>query len=165
MLTDVGEYVVGACLQLQEGCDFVGYNIRPPGGGLEGLGELDVVGLNFKTKTAYVCEVTTHIRGLLYKTNQETVNRIKKKHDRQKKYASENLLAFDTIRYQFWSPVVPRGYITEHLKKIRCLELIINDEYAKRIAHLADVARKTTHDAKNPFFRMLQIIGHLRSED
>jgi len=58
MLTDVGEYIVGAYLQVEEGCDFVDYNIRPPGGGLEGLGELDVVGLNFKTKTAYVCEVS-----------------------------------------------------------------------------------------------------------
>ena len=65
MLTDVGEYFVGAYLQLGEGCDFVDYNVRPPGGGLKGLEELDVVGLNFKTRTAFLCEVTTHIRGLL----------------------------------------------------------------------------------------------------
>lgn len=162
MLTDVGEYIVGAYLQLEEGCDFVDYNIRPPGGGLEGLGELDVVGLNFKTKTAFVCEVTTHIRGVLYKNNQETVERVKKKHERQKKYASENLSNFKTIKFQFWSPVVPRGYITEHLEKIKGLELVINGEYKKRILQLRDKAKETTHDAKNPVFRMLQIMEHLR---
>jgi hypothetical protein len=162
MLTDVGEYIVGAYLQLEEGCDFVDYNIRPPGGGLEGLGELDVVGLNFKTKTAYVCEVTTHIRGVLYKNNQETVERVKKKHERQKKYASENLSNFKTIKFQFWSPVVPRGYITENLEKVKGLELIINGEYKKRIIQLQEKARDTTHDAKNPIFRVLQILEHLR---
>jgi hypothetical protein len=164
MLTDVGEYIVGAYLQVMEGCDFVDYNIRPPGGGLNGLGELDVIGLNFKTKTAFVCEVTTHIRGMLYKNNQETVERIKGKHERQKKYALENLssLKLKNIRYQFWSPVVPRGYITDNLEKIIGLELIIN-EYKKRIEELQTEAKNTTHDAKNTVFRMLQIIGHLRN--
>lgn len=126
------------------------------------MGELDVVGLNFKTKTAYVCEVTTHIRGVLYKNNQETVERVKKKHERQKKYASENLSNFKNIKFQFWSPVVPRGYITENLEKVKGLELIINGEYKKRIIQLQEKARDTTHDAKNPIFRVLQILEHLR---
>ena len=63
MITDVGEYIVGAYLKLILKCDIIDYNIRPPGGGLEGLHELDVLGLNFKKRTAYLCEVTTHIRG------------------------------------------------------------------------------------------------------
>jgi len=42
MLTDIGEFIVGAHLQLIEECDFVDYNVRPPGGGLKGLSELDV---------------------------------------------------------------------------------------------------------------------------
>ena len=33
------EYVVGAYLKLEEECDFVDFNVRPPGGGLKGLGE------------------------------------------------------------------------------------------------------------------------------
>ena len=56
MLTDIGEFIVGAHLQLIEECDFIDYNVRPPGGGLKGLGELDVVGLNFNSNTAYLCE-------------------------------------------------------------------------------------------------------------
>ena len=45
MLTDIGECFVGAYLQLIAKCDFVDYNVRPPGGGLAGLSELDVVGI------------------------------------------------------------------------------------------------------------------------
>ena len=162
MLTDIGEYIVGAYLQLIEECDFIDYNVRPPGGGLYGLEELDVVGLNFKSNTAYLCEVTTHIRGLLYKNNRETVKRIKKKHERQKNYAKTYLEQFDKHVYMFWSPVVPKGYLTKHLDSIDSLELVINGEYKKRVDELTDLARRTTHDARNPFFRMLQIVGHMR---
>lgn len=162
MLTDVGEFFVGAYLQLIEQCDVVDYNVRPPGGGLEGLGELDVIGFNFNSNTAYLCEVTTHIRGLLYKNNQESVGRVRRKHERQQKYAAKFLGNFRAIRYQFWSPVVPKGYVTENLAKIESLELIINGEYKQRVTELRQLASATTHDARNPVFRMLQILEHLR---
>jgi len=162
MLTDIGEFIVGAYLQLIEECDFIDYNVRPPGGGLKGLGELDIVALNFKTDTAYLCEVTTHIRGVLYKNNHETINRIKKKHERQKEYAKRYLKNFQNHRFMFWSPVVPVGYITENLQKIETLESVINGEYKKRIEQLRLLAKNTTHDARNPFFRMLQIMEHMR---
>jgi len=162
MLTDVGEHIVGAYLQLCLNCDVVDYNVRPPGGGLEGLEELDVIGLDFKTNTAYLCEVTTHIRGILYKNNQETVRRIAKKHDRQRRYAQRYLANFAHARFMLWSPVVPRGYVTEELAKIEGLELIINGEYKRRVEELRALAKKSAHDARNPFFRMLQIIEHLR---
>jgi hypothetical protein len=162
MLTDIGEFIVGGHLQLVEDCDFVDYNVRPPGGGLKGLGELDVVGLNFSTNTAYLCEVTTHIRGLLYKDNKETVTRIKKKHERQKEYAKTHLANFENHKFMFWSPVVPVGYITDNLSKIHSLESVINGEYKRRFEELRILAEETTHDARNPVFRMLQIMGHLR---
>lgn len=162
MLTDIGEFVVGAHLKLIEKCDIIDYNVRPPGGGLKGLGELDVVGLNFKSDTAFLCEVTTHIRGLQYKNNQESVSRVKKKYKRQIEYAEKYLANFKNHRFMFWSPVVPVGYITEHLVGIEGLELIINGEYKKRIEQLRVLAKNTTHDARNPFFRMLQIIEHMR---
>ena len=163
MLTDVGEYIVGACLQLLEGCEFVDYNVRPPGGGLEGLGELDVVGFNFTTKTAFVCEVTTHIRGLLYVNNAETVARLIRKHERQRAYATKHLTNFENLRFQFWSPVVPVGFVTTELAKIEGLELVINGCYRDRVDTLRLLARTTTHDARNPVFRLLQILEHLRS--
>ncbi len=164
MLTDVGEYIVGAYLKLKLYCDFVDYNVRSPGGGLKGLNELDVIGLNFKKNTVYLCEVTTHIQGMLYKDNKTTVERIKKKHEWQKTYTSEHLGSFGKAHYMLWSPVVPVGYITEHLASIESLELIINGEYKRRIEELRDLARVTTYDTQNPFFRILQILEHLRDD-
>jgi hypothetical protein len=162
MLTDVGEYLVGAYLQLVDGCDFVQYNVRPPHGGLEGLNELDVVGFNFASKTAYLCEVTTHIRGLLYGTNSETVQKLKDKHERQKAYAVKYLTNFDKLIFQFWSPVVPVGAITSGLSEFKELQLVVNDEYTRRVKKLQELARSTTYDARNPVFRLLQILAHLR---
>ncbi|WP_052659437.1 hypothetical protein [Bacillus alveayuensis] len=54
--------------------------VRMLGGGIKGLSELDVVRLDFKIKTAYLCEVT-NIRGLLYGNSQMTVEKIKQKHE------------------------------------------------------------------------------------
>ncbi|MAS09080.1 hypothetical protein [Salinisphaera sp.] len=162
MLTDIGEYFVGAYLQLCEECDVVDYNVRPPGGGLDGLSELDVIGFNFKSDTVFLCEVTTHIRGLLYKNNSETVNRIARKHERQQMYAEKYLSNFKSRRYQFGSPVVPRGYITEHLARLEGLELIVNGSYKRRIEELQAKAVKETHDARNPVFRVLQILERMR---
>lgn len=161
MLTDVGEFLVGAYLQLELGCDVVDYNVRPPGGGLEGLNELDVVGLNLKLRHAYLCEVTTHIRGLLYKSSGETISRIAKKHERQRRYGAKYLTDFE-CRYMFWSPVVPNGIVTEGLAKIKGLELIVNGEYKRRVEKLRERAARTTHDARNPVFRVLQILEHMR---
>lgn len=103
MKTNIGEYIVGAYLKIIKYCDFVDYNVRHPGGGLKGLNELDVVGLDFKNKKAYLCEVTTHITGLLYKDNKTTVKRIKNKHKIQKEYAEAHLSSFPVRYYMFWS--------------------------------------------------------------
>ncbi|MDX8044620.1 hypothetical protein SH601_01355 [Gracilibacillus sp. S3-1-1] len=99
---------------------------------MKGLGELDVVGLNFKTNTAYLCEVTTHIRGLQYGNNLETVQKIKKKHEVQKEYANIILSNFSNKVYMFWSPYVQIGYTTNELKKIDMLETVINKDYTAR---------------------------------
>lgn len=162
MITDIGEYVVGAYLKLILKCDFIDYNVRPPGGGLKGLEELDVLGLDFKSNTAYLCEVTTHIRGILYKNQQTTLLRIAKKHRRQKEYARKYLKSFSKIRYMFWSPVVPVGSLTRGFKKMKSLELFINGKYKNSIEEMRSLAATTAHDSRNPFFRMLQIIEHLR---
>ncbi len=162
MLTDVGEYFVGAYLQLIEQCDVVDYNVRPPGGGLQGLNELDVLGLNFANREAILCEVTTHIRGLQYGSNQETVERVTRKISRQKEYSKHYLRTFESLRFQFWSPYVPKGFITEHLEEIEDLELIINEQYKAKITELLELASNETYDARNPVFRVLQILGHMR---
>jgi len=160
--TEMGEYLVGAYLKLIVGCDFVDYNVRPPGGGLEGLQELDVVGIHFGTNTAYLCEVMTHIRGLLYKSNEETVKRVKKKFRGQKQYASKHLTGFRSHVFMFWSPHVPKGYVTRELANVEGLELVINGEYKRRVDKLLDKAEKEKQETGNPVFRIFQILGALR---
>ena len=58
--------------------------------------------------------------------------------------------------------MLPVGYLTTHLAEIDGLELVINEEYAKRVDDLQALARKLKNDTGNPFFRVLQILGHLR---
>lgn len=161
MGTEIGEYVVGACLKLLKLCDFVDYNVRRPGGGLAGLNEIDVVGLDFKSKTAYLCEVTTHLDGLLYKDARTTVERIRKKYERLRDYAKDFLSDFPNRHYMFWSPVV-RESIANELKKMNGLELVINKDYTAYVRLPQELAKKGTHDTGNPTFRVLQILGHLR---
>jgi len=162
MKTEIGEYIIGAYLKLVKGCNFVDYNVRPPGGGLEGLGELDVIGLNIEKKIVYLCEVTTHIRGLSYGSNRDTIEVIKKKYKRQKKYAEKYLEEYHEKHYMFWSPVVPKGYLTEGLAEIGGLEIIINNGYTKCVDELKKLAKIKSNDEGNPFFRTLQILEHLR---
>lgn len=162
MMTDIGELIVGAYLQLIEECDVVDYNVRTRDGGLEGLGELDVIGFNFSTSTVYLCEVTTHIRGLNYGSNKETVKKIEEKYQRQKNYVKKYLEKFDNHKFMFWSPRVPVGYITNCFKDIDGMEFVINNEYANKFKMLQEMAKKETRDVSNSFFRMLQIQAHLR---
>ena len=86
MTTEIGEYVVGAYLRIVMGCDVIDYNVRRIEGGIEELDEIDVIGLHYEGKIAYLCEVTTHIRGLSYGSNKETVAKIKLKCQKLREY-------------------------------------------------------------------------------
>ncbi len=165
MKTEMGEYIVGACLKLLKGCEFVDYNVRRPGGGLVGLDELDVMGLDFKNKTAYLCEVTTHLEGLQYGKNKiTTAKRIRTKYLKMQEYADNHLSDYFINRhFMFWSPVVTPG-VRNELEKIKGFELVINDDYASYVGLLQEFARKATYDRGNPVFRVLQILGHLRRD-
>lgn len=161
MAADVGEYIVGAYLTLKLDCDAIEYNVRPPGGGMKGLGELDVVGYDFKTGTVYLCEVTTHIRGLDYGSSRDkSIATIRKKHERQKAYADAHRSSFPNRRYMFWSPVVPESMVAD-LSAIG-IELFINQQYTVCVLELQVLAQTLTHDINNPFFRTLQILASLK---
>jgi hypothetical protein len=165
MVTEMGEYVVGAYLKIKLNCDFVGYNTRPPESGLAGLAEIDVVGLDFTNHIAYLCEVTTHLDGLLYGSDYGvSAKKIRDKYERLISYRNKYLHEFKGVRCMFWSPRVPKGKLLDMLKEIEKdgLELILNGEYKKRVEELRQTAKKTTRDVSNPFFRALQILEHLR---
>jgi hypothetical protein len=161
MPTEMGEYIVGAYLKLVLECDVVDYNARPPGGGLLGLGELDVIGFSFGKRIAYLCEVTTHLDGLQIGSGSvTTVRKLTQKHDRQRAFAQTYLADF-AHRFMFWSPVVRSGLIPE-LQKLTGFELFINSEYRAAVDALRAKAQTSTADANNPAFRVLQILEHLR---
>ena len=158
-MTDIGEYLVGAYLQLIRGCNFVGYNIRSPEKGQKEQYELDVVGIDFNSKTVFLCEATTHIKGTLYKDNETTVERINNKHEYQKAYYNAYLSNFSNVHFMLWSPYVPKGKITEELLKLTQLELIINENYTKNINQLIDLAKNESKDFGNPAFRLYRLLG------
>jgi hypothetical protein len=159
----MGEYAVGAYLKLKLGCDFVDYDVRPRGGGMKGLAELDVVGLDFLTGTAFLCEVATHLAGLEYgKGYEDSARRLQEKHLRQREYAEDHLANFDTKRFMFWSPRVPEGRLLTLLQEIEGLELVVNVKYRECMEELKEEARSSIRDIGNPFFRALQILEHMR---
>lgn len=162
MAADLGEELVGAYLTEVAHCDFVAYNVRPPGGGIKGLDELDVIGLDHKRKVAYLCEVVTHLRGYRFGGSiSAAVERVRRKHKLQKFYAPHNLREFRP-RYMFWSPRVAIGPLSEKLGRIEGLELVINEGYTERIAELRREAKKSPRPTNNSAFRLLQILEHLR---
>ncbi len=162
-MAEVGEYVVGAWLQEVASCSVVTYNVRPPNRGTSRQAEFDVIGFDFENRIAYMCEVATHLGGLNYGNGyQHTINRIQKKFDRQREYATDHLGNFDEHKFMLWAPNVPRGTLTDRLGEIPGLELVMNSMYRHRVRQLEEIACKTVADTGNPFFRSLQILTHLR---
>lgn len=164
MKTEIGEYIVGAYLKLKLGCDVIDYNVRPKDKGLKGLGELDVIGLRFQDSTVYLCEVTTHLDGIQYGNTRTTLLKLANKFERQKQYADKSLKLFPNKIYQFWAPIV-RPVVARPLavlSKEKNVELIVNQEYTKRVEELMELGRNGTKDYGNPVFRTLQILQHLR---
>ena len=158
MKTEIGEYVVGAYLKLILNCDVVDYNVRDrTGTRLQALGELDVIGLRFSDKTAFICEASTHVRGL-----QTTTEKIRDKHARQKSYAIQNLKDFTRHNFMLWSPRVTNKKTLNELAEIKTLELVINENYTMKIDELIAYANENAGDTNNPFMRSLQLLEALK---
>jgi hypothetical protein len=162
--TEAGEYIVGAYLQYKYDCDIVLYNERQRGGKLARLPELDVVGINLAKREAILCEVTTHILGMMIKDVPTTIQKLKDKHKAQRDYAANRLQKFD-VRYMFWSPVLSSRKLIAALSELVGVEIVINGEYKRRVAELRAIAKASTHETGNPFMRTLQILEHLRDDE
>ncbi|MEF3279493.1 MAG: hypothetical protein K6357_00790 [Elusimicrobiota bacterium] len=170
MLPEMGEYLVRAYLEHCKGCKIVCYNVKTG----KGQGEIDVMGFNFPEKTIFICEVATHLDGILYgKTLDTTVEKILSKFENMKTYVEENInknKCFNKVHYMFWAPKVSGNTlkaleekISEFKKTLNSeeeLKLVINDEYTKCFHELKEKAKKSTTDTGNPAFRMLQIEQH-----
>ena len=163
-MPDMGEQVVGAYLLIEEECDLVTYNIRPD---LWSTGELDVIGLRFSTMSAFLCEVTTHLDGLLIADKQKTVQKIVDKYDRQKEYADAKLQSFN-VEFMFWSPVVKPSVLKaiRECDELEGLNLIINEDYSACVDCLSQRYLRNkkgrNKSTGNDFFRALQIVASLQ---
>ena len=171
---NVGEEFVSAYLQQILGCDFTQQNLYT----VDSQGEIDVVGLNLKTRSVYICEVAIHLTTGLQYTYAKRPNNIKKlteKFSRDIVYTRTYLSDFKA-HYMLWSPVVKsRKNESEydqmkHLEQVHknihqefgeSLQLIVNLEFSKRLEQLSKKACQTTADLKSPVMRMLQIEGQL----
>jgi len=161
MNTGMGEYIVGAWLKLVIKCDIVDYNLKITRSGQVGLNELNVLGLDFKNKAAYLCEINTHLDGLHYKNSNLAIETIGNKYFNMRRYADEYLPDFPNRHLMFWAPIVAPS-VESVLSKLSGLELIINNSYTANVQSLQDIAQKGTEDTGNPAFRMMQILGHMK---
>lgn len=175
MTLNMGEEIVAAYLQYIEECDFIQQNLYTTGV----QGEIDVVGINLKTKTVYVCEVAVHlVTGLMYVKGgqQDNLNKITDKFSRDIEY-TERYFPEYTKHYMFWSPIVRtsgesakfnqmadvEGIIANIQTKYGVtIECIINEKFADCLAELRQFAGKETKELKSPVLRFMQIEEYLK---
>lgn len=174
-MASTGEQLTGAWLRMIAQCDFVQYNVPLRGR----QGEIDVIGLDLATETAYICEVATHLRGLQYTkgARPDNVNRISKKFQSDVDYAREYLDDFQH-RFMLWSPVVrvPVADDTKYnqMRDIRDIrrnlleshgvevDMVINEVYLKYVDQMRELAALETAASAFPAFRVMQIIEQTR---
>jgi len=168
--TDIGESLVGAYLRHIVKCEVVIYNSFFS----DRQGEVDVVALRQGTRReVWLCEVTTHIGGmLLVRDGKDVTERVIREKLARLQHFAQVTFPDDLHRYEWWSLRVPEGKVTSAMKAIeeewasedRDLRFIINAEYTERVRELAEHASGNSSTTNEPAYRMLQILTHLRGE-
>jgi hypothetical protein len=165
---DIGESLVGAYLRHIVGCEVVTYNSFFA----DRQGEVDVVGIKTgRPRAIRLCEVTTHIGGMLITSRgqrgQEVV--IREKLQRLQAFA-EATFPGDGHLYEWWSPRVAVGKLTGVMEEIeaewdaagRNIRFVVNEGYTERIRELAANAAMNSSTTNEPAYRMLQVLTRLR---
>ena len=151
-----------------------------------GQGEIDVLAFKMAEKRAYLCQVTTHLGGMLYggKSKQSdpdkpgrsydgTVSKISDKWNRDIRYVEECLGGFET-ELMLWTLKASKEHVvgpltalaTKLMKKHPVtISIIANAEYARRIRQLEAKAKRMTKETGNSAFRVLQILARLAPVD
>jgi hypothetical protein len=166
---EIGESIVGAYMRYIRNCEVVVYNtfLR------DRQGEIDVVALRTgPPREVWICEVTTHIGGMLYPAEggaDGTIGKLRAKLLRAQEFAS---VAFphDLLHFEIWSPRVAVGKLTDAFDELQAevraeaidLEFVINDDYTERLRALTKHARGNMSATAEPAYRMLQVLTHLR---
>lgn len=165
---DIGESLVGSYFRYIQGCDLVAYNTHIPGV----QGEIDVMGVKLQgQQEVWLCEVITHIEGVLYGSYEDTVTKIREKLMRAQTFAKATFPGAK-LHYEIWAPRVPVGKLTKEFEVIaldfKVLEIevtfVMNYDYTARIQKLVDHARENSSATSEVAYRLLQILTHLRGE-
>jgi Holliday junction resolvase-like predicted endonuclease len=175
-MQNIGEEIAGEYLKIVKGCDFVQYNLHTPGI----QGEIDVIGINIKEKSLYICEVAIHlVTGLQYVSSEKKTDNVKrflKKFHKDIQYANKYFKDYQK-HFMLWSPVVKNQSerardnqlrdVKEVAESIRNehgydLELVINRQFQKCLDELRNHAKQETKELKSPVLRLLQIEEKLK---
>jgi hypothetical protein len=160
----MGESLVGAYLRYGEACDFVVYGTQT-----EGQGEIDVIGFQVEQQRVWLCEVATHLDGLLYGSAGAggTIAKVRQKVERAVVFG-DRMFPGQEKRFEWWSPKAGPALsahfaaVGEELSSAETkVHFIVNDEYAERVRLLFERAKKGTKATPESFFRSLQILTHL----
>lgn len=165
---DIGESLVGAYMRYVRGCEVVVYNTFLRGQ----QGEIDVVALKTEPRTIWLCEVVTHIQGMLYGGSggsDATVERLRNKLVRAQEFA-ETTFPGEEYRFEVWSPRVAKGQLTQAFGVLAeeleatgmSLEFVVNEDYTACVRQLVEHARANAGATSEPAYRMLQVLTRLR---
>lgn len=173
MAHNVGEELVGAYLQHVEGYEFVAFNLHT----LNTQGEIDVVGLNMKSRTVYLCEVAIHLEtGLQYVTDRQpdNVSRLVGKFEKDIEYARKYFKGYKKV-FMLWSPIVRDTRLGSKHNQMRDiaeikmavkkrgidLRVFVNEEFQWAILRLKEIALEESKELKSSVMRLFQIEAKL----
>jgi len=167
---NIGEELVADYLQFIKKCEFVQKNLYTE----DVQGEIDVVGINLKTKTVYFCEVAIHlVTGLQYTKNNQPNNESKlyEKFLKDIDYARTYFKGYKH-HFMFWSPIVKDksdkakynqlNDVRKVQQKIKQekgvdIEVIVNGDFLAKLRELKEYASIETKDIKSAVIRLYQI--------
>ena len=167
MAEDIGESLVGSYLRYVAGCEFVLFNTFLPGE----QGEIDVIGIRLGTpRDIYFSEVTTHIGGMTYGGNKNTVDKVRSKLVRARSFAQDRFPG-DNHHFEVWSPRVPVGAMTKQFDAMKVefasdasdLTFVMNQQYGDRVQALIGVAKDNSKATSDPAFRLLQVLSRVKT--
>ncbi|MGH2789306.1 MAG: hypothetical protein ACRDJV_15635 [Actinomycetota bacterium] len=168
MAEEIGESLVGAYLRYIEGCDLVVHNTQLS----KEQGEIDVLGLKLGTDAKVIfAEVTTHVLGMQYGSYESTVQKVVAKIKRAHSYA-ETMFPDERPRYEIWSPVVPKGKLTDEFAALESkysdedldVRFVINEIFTNRVRELVEHAKHNSKATSDPAYRLLQILVRLKGD-
>ena len=174
-MINLGEELVAAYLENIKDCEFIQQNLYTP----DVQGEIDVVGIDLKTKPIYVCEVAIHLTtGLRYVKNRQpnNVNKLTEKFSKDIEYANKYFPDYEK-HFMLWSPIIKKSKETSKhnqindLKEIQQnifskygidLEFIVNERFLDCLNELREFAKRETKELKSPVLRLMQVEEYLK---